>query len=59
MDAKIKELYDTLGIAYKLPEKDNTGNYGIHTRYEKCGTTINIPITMGNSTMASIPKINR
>jgi hypothetical protein len=57
MEARIKELYETLGIAYKLPEKNNAGNYDIRTPYEKCGTTINIPITAGNSTIVYAPNI--
>jgi hypothetical protein len=59
MDEKILELYETLEIAYKYSEKDDSGAYDIHTPYEKCSATTNVPITAGNSSMTFVPNVIR
>jgi hypothetical protein len=57
MDEKINELYETLGIEYKYSEKDNPSAYNVHTPYEKCGITISVPITAGNSLITPFPNV--
>jgi len=59
MDEKINELYETLGIAHKYSEEDRPTAYDVHTPYEKCGITINVPITAGNSSVTFIPNAMR
>jgi len=60
MKERINELYETLGIAYKYSEKDsNSTAYDVHTPYEKCGITVNVPITAGSSSVTYIPNVIR
>ena len=56
-DTEIKKLYETLGITQELPEKSRTGYYDTHTPFKKCGITIHVPITIGNSTTIAIPRV--
>jgi len=59
MDEKINELYETLGIAYRYSEEDRPIAYDVHTPYEKCGITVNVPITAGSSSGVFVPNAVR
>ncbi|MDR2610722.1 MAG: hypothetical protein LBC58_04625 [Clostridiales Family XIII bacterium] len=50
MDKEIQELFETLNIATK-DEDAYSKAYEISTPFEKCGITINIPTTVGSSTI--------
>ncbi|MCL1957106.1 MAG: hypothetical protein FWF63_07265 [Fibromonadales bacterium] len=56
---EINELYETLGIAYRCSDEDSSAAYDTRTPYKKCGVTINVPITAGNSSVTFVPNVVR
>jgi hypothetical protein len=50
MNKEIQGLYETLSITTK-DEESYSKIYDTSTPFEKCGITINVPTTMGSSTI--------